>query len=76
MDIDLIVAAIPAGILILLFLFILFLPVIALLSLRRRPMNEIAKFLWVLLIIFLPLLGAIICLMVSPGSVYYEDAEE
>jgi hypothetical protein len=76
MDLELILTVIPIGILILIFFFILFLPIIALLSLRNSPMNDIAKFLWVLLIILLPFLGAVICLIVAPGNVYYEDAEE
>ncbi|VGO14255.1 hypothetical protein PDESU_02814 [Pontiella desulfatans] len=76
MDIDSVLTVIPIGILIIFGLFILLLPVIALLSLRNRPMNEIAKFLWVLLILLLPFLGAIVCLIVSPGSVFCDDAEE
>jgi amino acid permease len=76
MDTESILTVIPIGILIILGIFILLLPIIALFSLRNRPMDEIAKFLWVLLILLLPFLGAIICLIVSPGNVYCEDTQE
>ncbi len=46
----------------------LVLAVMGLLSLRRRPMDEVPRFLWVLFITLLPLLGAIVYFMVHPGS--------
>ena len=49
-------------------LFVSAISVVALLTLRRRPMDEIPRFLWTLLIVFMPVLGAIIFCIVHPEN--------
>lgn len=66
---------IPVVIKVALILVVLLLPLFALTGLRGRRMDEVAKFLWVLLIIFVPLIGAVTCLIVAPGRTYFEEAE-
>jgi hypothetical protein len=44
------------------------LPVIlALMSLRRRQLDEVARVLWVVLVVLVPLVGALASLIVQPG---------
>ncbi len=53
------------------FLFILLwlgLSAAALFSLRKRSMNEVARVLWVALIVALPVLGAVSFWIVNPGE--------
>lgn len=52
--------------------FVLVLALVALLALRRRPMDEISRFLWALLIVFVPILGPVVFFIVRPESL---DAE-
>ena len=49
------------------------LAIIALLSLRRRPMDEIPRFLWAILIVLMPLLGPVVFFIVQPESVSPEQ---
>jgi uncharacterized membrane protein YhaH (DUF805 family) len=53
--------------------FILFL--IALLKLRRRQMNDIARLLWVLFLLIIPFFGSIIFFLVHPGELPDEIRE-
>jgi hypothetical protein len=48
-------------------ILILALAVIALVSLRRRPMEDIPRFLWTLLIVFAPVFGPIAFIIANPG---------
>ena len=54
--------------LIVLAITIVFFTVIALLSLRRRPLGETPRFLWALLILLCPVLGPLAYVLVHPGS--------
>jgi len=47
---------------------VLVIAIVALLALRRRPMNETARFLWALLIAFAPVIGPVVFFVVHPGS--------
>ncbi|MDF3128669.1 PLDc N-terminal domain-containing protein [Kiritimatiellaeota bacterium B1221] len=40
----------------------------ALIKLRRRPMDETARALWALLIVYAPLIGAMVFFIVRPGT--------
>ncbi len=52
---------------------VLILALIALLGLRRRPMDEVARFLWALLIVAAPVIGPLVFFIVHPGRL--DDAE-
>ena len=54
-------------------LCVLVLAIVALLALRRRPLDEIPRFLWVLLIILAPILGPVVFFIVRPENL---DAEQ
>ncbi|MCC5850885.1 MAG: PLDc N-terminal domain-containing protein [Verrucomicrobia bacterium] len=54
-------------------LFVVLFTVVALLTLRRRPMDEIPRFLWTLLIVLLPVAGAIIFCIVHPENLSDEE---
>jgi hypothetical protein len=45
------------------------LTIIALLSLRRHPMDESPRFLWAVLIFLMPILGSVVFFIVRPESV-------
>ena len=49
-------------------LLVMVLAVVALLALRRRPLDEIPRFLWALLIVVAPVLGPIVFFIVRPGN--------
>jgi len=49
-------------------LTVLILAIVALLALRRRPMDEIPRFLWALLISLAPVIGPVVFFVVRPGS--------
>jgi len=51
----------------------LVLVVVALLMLRRRPMDEIPRFLWALLIVLMPVFGPVVFLIVRPESLPVEQ---
>jgi len=52
---------------------VLILAIVALLSLRRRPMDEIPRFLWALLIVLAPVIGPIVFFIVRPGDLSEEQ---
>jgi uncharacterized membrane protein YhaH (DUF805 family) len=41
---------------------------IALLKLRRRPMNEFLRLLWVIFLLVIPIIGPIVFMIVHPGD--------
>jgi hypothetical protein len=43
--------------------------IVALLALRRRPMDEISRFLWSVLIVFAPVVGPAVFFIVRPETV-------
>ena len=47
---------------------VLCLAIVALLALRRRPMDEISRFLWSIFIVFAPVLGSVVFFIVRPGT--------
>jgi hypothetical protein len=47
--------------------------IVALLALRRRPLDAIPRFLWALLIILAPILGPVVFFIVRPENL---DAEQ
>ena len=49
-------------------LTVLILAIVALLALRRRPMDESPRFLWALLISLAPVIGPVVFFLVRPGS--------
>jgi hypothetical protein len=49
-------------------LAVLVLAIAALLALRRCPMDEVARFLWALLIALAPVIGPVVFFIVRPGS--------
>lgn len=49
-------------------LTVLILAIVALLALRRRPMDDIPRFLWALFISLAPLIGPVVFFVVHPGS--------
>jgi uncharacterized membrane protein YhaH (DUF805 family) len=51
----------------------LVLVLVALLTLRRRPLDEIPRFLWALLIVLMPIIGPIVFFIVRPESLPVEQ---
>jgi hypothetical protein len=54
--------------LIVLAISVTFFTVVALLSLRRRPLGETPRFLWTILILLWPILGPLAYVLVHPGT--------
>ena len=50
--------------------------IIALVSLRYRVIDELPRFLWAILILFMPFFGSIVYFIVHPGEMEIEIAEE
>ena len=46
--------------------------IVALLALRRRPMDEISRFLWSVFIVFAPVVGPAVFFIVRPETVESE----
>ncbi len=47
---------------------VLVLAIVALLSLRRRPLDELPRFLWALLIVLMPVVGPVVYFIVRPEN--------
>ena len=54
-------------------LTVLIFGIVALLTLRRRPLDEIPRFLWALLIILAPVLGPVVFFIVRPETLTAEQ---
>ena len=52
---------------------VLVLGIVALLSLRRRPLDEIPRLLWALLILLAPVLGPLVFFIVHPENLTPEQ---
>lgn len=53
----------------------LILAIVALLALRRRPMDEISRFLWTFFIALIPILGPVLFFIVHPENLSAEQRE-
>ena len=52
---------------------VLILALVALLGLRRRPMDEVPRFLWALLVLVAPVFGPLVFFIVRPGRMDESD---
>lgn len=50
-------------------------PLLALFSLRKREIDELLRFLWAILILFVPILGSLVYFIVHPGEMELENDE-